>query len=132
MRITRQLEDFIRSKVDAKIAPVLGEQEYEDTVSMCEQWGADLTEKVNTMVRSEFDAFVKAHPELEGAELSNSLERFNKLHIRYAKAVFSNEMEEKRKLRSDYVDEVCQRVCIDATQCKDTADILQLIDKIIK
>ena len=132
MRITRQIEDFIRSKVDAKIAPVLGEKEHADTVSMCEQWGADLTEKVNTMVRSEFDAFVKAHPELEGAELVNTLEHFNKLYIRYAKAAFLKDIEEKRKLRNDYVGEVCQRVCIDATQCKDTADILQLIDKIVK
>lgn len=132
MRITKQIEAFIRNKVEAKVAPILGEQEYNNTVNMCEQWANDITKKLNDVVELEFYALIDAHPELEGAELTNPLEHYHKLHVRYSTAVFSKEMQEKRKLREDYVDEVCQRVCIDAAQCKDTTEILQLIDRLVK
>lgn len=131
MRITNDVADFIRKKVNAKVACVSVEQDFNDAVALVKQFETELAAKVERAVQAEFDTLINAHPELDGAELINPLNQHCRIWLNLGKSSINLEYAEARKLREDYVDEIVQRICIDATSCKNTEKIITLIDKIV-
>ena len=128
MRITNDIRDFITKKVDAKVARVTLESEYKDAMDAVKLFETRVTDGVKAYVEQQFTEFLNLHPELANSELSM---RYTSISVATYASVIRKEYEELTKLRSEYVDEVVQRVCIDATNCKDTEEILNLIDKTV-
>ena len=128
MRITNDIRDFISKKVDAKVAKVTLETEYEDAMAAAKAFEIRVTNEVELYIKQQFTEFLNLHPELANSELST---RYHNISVATYASVIRKEYEELTKLRSEYVDEVVQRVCIDATSCKDTEELLKLIDKIV-
>lgn len=128
MRITNDIRDFIAKKVDAKVAKVTLETEYEDAMTAAKAFEIRVTNEVEFYIKQQFTEFLNLHPELANSELST---RYLNVSVATYASVIRKEYEELTKLRSEYVNEVVQRVCIDATSCKDTEELLKLIDKIV-
>ena len=132
MRITNDIKDFIAKKVEAKIAPVSIEQDFEAAKAVAEQFGRDLSDKLNDIANKDFEDFLKLHPELANSSLTSPINNYHKFYIAYSGSEICKEYREQIELRKEYVTEVIQRVCIDATSCKDTEELLALIDRIVK
>jgi hypothetical protein len=128
MRITNDIRDFISKKVDAKVAKVTLETEYKDAMAAARAFEIRVTDDVEMYIAQQFAEFLNLHPELANSELST---RYTNVSVSTYASVIRKEYEELTKLRSEYVEEVIQRVCIDATSCKDTEELLKLIDKIV-
>lgn len=128
MRITNDIRDFITKKVDAKVAKVTLETEYMDAMTAVKAFESRVTAEVEFYIKQQFTEFLNLHPELANSELST---RYTSVSVATYASVIRKEYEELTKLRSEYVNEVIQRVCIDATSCKDTEELLKLIDKIV-
>lgn len=130
MKVTRQVESFIRGKVETKVAEPSVVQDYADASNAIQQFEKELTDKLDSVAQMEFTEFVKNHPELAGAELivTTYSRRYN---VAWNNSTVRTEYDEATKLRAEYVYEVAQRVCIDASKCKDTKEILELIDKVV-
>lgn len=130
MKVTRQVESFIRSKVEAKVAMPSILQDYKDASDAVKQFEKALADKHDSIAQMEFAEFIKNNPELNGAELSvNAFSR--KYNVAWSNSTVCMECNEATQLRMQYIDEVFQRVCIDASKCKDTKELLELIDKVI-
>lgn len=129
MRITNDIRDFISKKVDAKIARVTLEDDYKDAMTAVKLFEGRVADEVKLYIEQQFTEFLNLHPELANSELS--MRHFNVSVATYA-SIIRKEYEELTALRKDYVAEVIQRVCIDATNCKDTEELLALIDRIVK
>lgn len=128
MRITNDIRDFISKKVDAKVAKVTLEAEYKDAMDAVKLFETRVTDEVKLYVEQQFTEFLNLHPQLANSEL---LMRYTSVSVSTCASVIRKEYEELTQLRSEYVNEVIQRVCIDATSCKDTEELLKLIDKIV-
>ena len=132
MRITNDIRDFITKKVEAKIAPVSIEQDYNAATAVAEQFGQQLSDTISAIAEKEFENFLSLHPELANSELTSPISKYSKFYVAYTNSEICKEYREQVKLRTEYVDEVVQRVCIDATSCKDTEELLALIDRIVR
>lgn len=130
MKVTNLISDFIRKKVESKVAKVTLEQDFEAAKNAAEQFAIDLTAEVNALAQSRFEDFLAHHPELANSTLSNPLDRHYSYRVGWSSSVIFRELQELVQMRTDYVDELVQRVCIDATKCKDTEDLLAVIDKV--
>lgn len=128
MRITNDIRDFISKKVDAKVAKVSLEADYANAMDAAKLFETRVANEVKLYVEQQFTEFLNLHPELANSELSM---RYINVSVATYASVIRQEYEELTKLRSEYVNEVIQRVCIDATSCKDTEELLNLIDKIV-
>lgn len=130
MKVTRQVESFIRGNVETKVAEPSVVQDYKDASNAVQQFEKELTDKIDSIAQMEFTEFVKNNPELAGAELIVSTYS-RRYRVAWNNSTVRTEYDETTKLRTEYVDEVVQRVCIDASKCKDTKELLELIDKVV-
>lgn len=128
MRLNNTVIDFISKKVDAKVAKVTLETEYIDAMDAVKAFELRVANDVELYIKQQFTEFLNLHPELANSELST---RFTNVSVATYASVIRKEYEELTKLRLEYVNEVIQRVCIDATSCKDTEELIKLIDKIV-
>lgn len=132
MRITNDIRDFITKKVEAKVVPVSIEQDFEAAKAIAEQFGQHLSDTLNAVAKKEFENFLSLHPELANSELTSPITTYHKFYVSYSDSEICKEYREQVQLRKEYVDEVIQRVCIDATSCKDTEELLALIERIVR
>ena len=130
MRVTTQVEHFIRSQLEAKVARPSVIQDFNDAKNAVQQFEKGLVAKFDSIAQMEFAEFVKNNPELAGAELEIS-RHANRYSVAWSNSTVCTERNEAMGLRTEYVNELVQRVCIDATRCKDTKDLLELIDKVV-
>lgn len=128
MRITNTIQDYISKKVYDKVARVTLEADYENAMNAVKLFETRVANEAKLYVEQQFAEFLNLHPELANSELSM---RYFNVSVITNSAVIRKEYEELLKLRSEYVSELIQRVCIDATGCKDTEDLLKLIDKVV-
>lgn len=128
MRITNDIRDFISKKVYDKVARVTLEADYKNAMDAAKLFETRVANEVKLYVEQQFTEFLNLHPELANSELSM---RYLNVSVVTDSAVIRKEYEELIKLRTEYVNELIQRVCIDATSCKDTEELLKLIDKIV-
>lgn len=130
MKVTHLVSEFIRKKVESKVAKVTLEQDFEAAKDAAEKFAEDLTAEVNALAKSRFEDFLAHHPELANSNLTNPLDRYHSYHVGWGSSVIFKELQELTQMRTDYVEELVQRVCIDATKCKDTEDLIAVIDKV--
>lgn len=131
MRITNDIRDFISKKVDAKVAKLSIEQDFTAAVALAERFAETLSNNLSVVAKKEFEDFLRVHPELANSELTSPITTYHRFHVAYSSSEIAKEYQNQLKMRNEYVDEVVQRVCIDATSCKDTEELLKLIDKIV-
>ena len=133
MKITTNIREFIAKKVEAKIAPVSITQDYEAVVTIAEKFGKDLTSRIQAVVKKEFEDFLALHPELANSSLYDPTCGYHGGYcVQHGNSEIAKQYKEQIQLRTEYVDEVIQRVCIDAHSCKNTEELLALIDRIVR
>ena len=132
VKVTSLVSDFIRKKVESKVAKVTLEQDFETAKLAAELFAKDLTEEVNALAKTRFEEFLAKHPELANSTLTNPLDRYHSYHVSYSSSVICKELVELTEMRKEYVDELIQRVCIDASKCKDSEELEAVIDKVCK
>lgn len=131
MRINIDVRDFIIKKVESKVAKVSIEQDFKAAVALAEKFEKMLSNNLSAVAQKEFEDFLSVHPELANSTFINPISH-HKFRIAYGNSVITEEYQKQLKMRDDYVAELVQRVCIDATTCKDTEELLALIDRIVR
>lgn len=127
MRITYQVRDYIRKTIDKKLAPVTLEQDCKMLEQAMQDSAAVINERFEQIVKEEIQTLVDKHPELKGVKL---YDRYGKLQYNISDVAIFEELKSLKADREQYLYELVDRVCIDATGCKTTEDLIALITEL--
>lgn len=132
MKVTNNIVNFITKRVNDKVAPVSIERDYEAAKTLAEDFAECLSSRLDAVANAEFERFLEEHPELEGSKLLSPITSHHKFHVSYTEAELCKAYREQIALRREYVNDIVERVSIDATRCKSTEEILVLIDEMLR
>ena len=94
VKVTNLVSEFIRKKVESKVAKVTLEQDFETAKLAAELFAKDLTDEVNALAKTRFEEFLAKHPELANSTLTNPLDRHYGYHVSYSSSVICKELME--------------------------------------